>query len=259
VSYNNGDHDFDHLYSQNTIDIGNVAYNNYKDGFSIEGTSSGTHLNDCIAINNGLNVAPADGVLEYDLWVDSVSSSGFVSDYNIFWNSTSQYPVKFISTRYTTVAAYSAATGQDVHSRQLDPKFVDPANGNFHLQAGSPAIDCGISSVANWPAMDADGLARVDDPSTPNTGSAARPAMLTAVPSSSMPRALCRRPLSRRRRARARLRSSSRPTARARPTPTARSRRIASISATVRWWGLSRARVPRTPMPSPAITTSRSR
>jgi parallel beta-helix repeat protein len=171
VSYNNGDHGFDHLYAQNTIDIGNVAYGNYKDGFSIEGTSPGTHVYDCIAINNGLYVQPVDGVLEYDLWVDQVSSSGFVADYNIFWNNTSQYPVKFITTKYTTVAAYSAASGQDVHSLQLDPKFIDPANGNFHLQAGSPAIDSGISSVANWPATDADGLARVDDPATPNTGS----------------------------------------------------------------------------------------
>jgi PKD repeat protein len=47
---------------------------------------------------------------------------------------------------------------------------VDPAGGDFALQAGSPAIDSADSSVANWPATDAAGRARVDDPATPNTG-----------------------------------------------------------------------------------------
>jgi len=32
----------------------------------------------------------------------------------------------------------------DPHSIVADPLFVDPANGDFHLQAGSPAIDMGI-------------------------------------------------------------------------------------------------------------------
>src|SRR5439155_529408 len=35
----------------------------------------------------------------------------------------------------------------------------------------SPAIDDAISSVAQWPELDADGKARADDPGTPNTGS----------------------------------------------------------------------------------------
>jgi len=38
-SWNNGDHGYDHLNASGTTDIGNVAYGNYKDGFSIEGTS----------------------------------------------------------------------------------------------------------------------------------------------------------------------------------------------------------------------------
>jgi len=42
-----------------------------------------------------------------------------------------------------------------------DPQFVGAAAGNFHLQAGSPAIDSGISNEA--PATDLDGVPRPAD------------------------------------------------------------------------------------------------
>ena len=79
-SYANGDHGFDHLGATGTIHACDVAYGNFKDGFSIEGNASGTQLHDCIATDNGLTTN------EFDLWVDQGSSVGFVSDYNIFWN-----------------------------------------------------------------------------------------------------------------------------------------------------------------------------
>jgi hypothetical protein len=50
----------------------------------------------------------------------------------------------------------------------VDPKFMNPGQGDFHLQPGSPAIDAGSSVGA--PASDLDCLGRFDDPATPNTG-----------------------------------------------------------------------------------------
>src|SRR5439155_7901674 len=88
-SWRNGDHGFDHVNAQNTVNVGNLAYRNYRDGFSIEGSSSGTHVSDCIAIENGLTSR------EFDLWVDGTSTSGLVSDYNLFWNSNTSPPVKY--------------------------------------------------------------------------------------------------------------------------------------------------------------------
>ncbi len=170
ISWSNGDHGFDNLNSANSTIIGCVAYGNYKNGFSIEGNSPGARLQNSIAIDNGINVLPADGPLETDLWVDSQSSVGFVSDYNLFWNSTSQAPVKYISTSYSTVAAYSAATGHDSHSLQSNPTFTNPASGNFELLPLSPAVDAAHSGIPDWPATDALGRVRVDDPGVPNTG-----------------------------------------------------------------------------------------
>lgn len=163
ISWNNGDHGYDHLFASGVVHFNDVAFHNFKDGFSIEGLSPGTHLTNCIAVDNGLTTN------EYDLWVDANSTSGFVSDYNVFWNSTPQAPVKYISV-YPSVASYSAVSGQDTHTLQTDPEFLDADEGDFRLRYDSPAIDSGDSRAGNWPAFDAVGRARQDDPATPNTG-----------------------------------------------------------------------------------------
>jgi len=164
VSWANGDHGFDHLHATGGVTVGDVAHGNYKDGFSFEGNSTGSTLHDCIAVDNGLTTNEAD------LWVDDDSMVGFDSDDNMFWNSTAQPPIKRGLDRFASVAAWSDSTGHDRRSLQLDPLFVDPANGDFHLRAGSPAIDDANSGVPEWPLTDAAGAPRADDPMTLNLG-----------------------------------------------------------------------------------------
>src|SRR5689334_16737720 len=59
---------------------------------------------------------------------------------------------------------YVKSTGNDQHSRFLDPKFVDAAGHNFHLQSGSPALAAG--TVDELPTGDLD----LDDSPRINSG-----------------------------------------------------------------------------------------
>jgi hypothetical protein len=163
-SWANGDHGYDHNRTTGTLHLHDVAYGNFKDGFSIEGSSTGTRMFNCISIENGVTTN------EYDLWVDSLSTPGFQSNDNILWNSGPQPPVKIGNSVYPTVSGYAAGRAQDTRSVQGDPMFVNAAGGDFRLRPGSPAIDNANSGVAGWPSMDAEGNARADDPGKPNRG-----------------------------------------------------------------------------------------
>jgi parallel beta-helix repeat protein len=169
VSWHNGDHGFDTLGATGTRYVADTAFGNHKDGFSIEGTSTGTTLANCVAVDNGLSTN------EYDLYVAPSSVGGFSADYDLIWNSSSKVPIKFNGVRYASLAAFTKATGYDVHGIGADPQFVDPGSGNLRLQPGSPAIDSANSGASGQPEVDADGNPRVDDPNTPNTGAGPRP------------------------------------------------------------------------------------
>ena len=56
---------------------------------------------------------------------------------------------------------YVKSTGNDQHSRFVDPRFVDAAAGNFHLQAGSPALAAGTIEKLPVGESDVDGSPRV--------------------------------------------------------------------------------------------------
>jgi hypothetical protein len=57
--------------------------------------------------------------------------------------------------------SYLKSTGNDQHSRFLDPHFVDAAAHDFHLQTGSPALGAGRIDELPVGDLDLDGSQRV--------------------------------------------------------------------------------------------------
>lgn len=164
-SWKNGDHGYDHLATSGVRHVNDVAWSNYLDGFSFEGNSPGSSVHNCIGVDNGVTNSTGR-----NLWVDAASSVGFTADHNVWWNSTINAIVKWIDVSHTNIANYQAASGQDAHSKQGNPLFVNAGAGDFHLNPGSSAIDMAHSGIANWPALDVSGAPRLDDLKVANTG-----------------------------------------------------------------------------------------
>ena len=114
-----------------TVVNNTIAYNLY-DGLFVWEVTAPVAINN-IAFNNGT---------AYD-WACDINADGggqiLVADYN----NAGTY-------------CNDAVTG--THDISGDPLFVDVANGNYHLQVGSPCIDAGTSDGA--PDTDFDGMPR---------------------------------------------------------------------------------------------------
>jgi parallel beta-helix repeat protein len=169
VCYNNGDHGIDDLSVTGNRIIGNSVYKNVTAGINVEGGSTGATVANNISVDNGIN-SPRTAS---NIRVDSNSTSGTALDYDeIFLSVAGQVEIIWGSNFYYQgqLASFVAATGQEKHGIEADPKWVSRGTGDFRLQAGSPAIDSANSGVSGWPSTDAAGNGRVDDPNTPNTG-----------------------------------------------------------------------------------------
>jgi len=161
VSWANGDHGFDTKTATGTRYVSNTAYANHTDGFSVEGTATSTTISNSIATDSG----------EFDLWVDATSASGFSSDRDIFYNSQGGTTVvSYNGTKYPSLTAFAAATGQEAHGRAADPRFVSAGTGDLSLNVDSPALDGADSSVSGFTAADPAGNLPADDPNIPDTG-----------------------------------------------------------------------------------------
>ena len=166
ISFENGDHGFDNRESDGTRLISNTAYGNQNDGFSIEGNVAGITLVNNIGTDNGVLTGGND------LFVDTGSTAGFAADYDVWWNApgVTAHRIEFEGVAYDTIAAFRAATGQEAHGSDLDPRLADPAAGDFHPGIDGSAIDSANAGVAGFQPLDFDGLPPVDLPGVPNTG-----------------------------------------------------------------------------------------
>jgi len=166
VVYNNGDHGIDDLTTTGQRIIGNTAYNNVTAGINVEGTSTGATVENNISVDNGIKSPRTHS----DIRIEHGSTDGTTVDYNLVYLTVPDTVEIWDSISYSSLSAYQAATGQEAHGIFADPRWFDPASGDFRLRPGSPAIDSANSGVSGWSPLDVLGLPRVDDPATPNTG-----------------------------------------------------------------------------------------
>ncbi len=167
ISYQNGDHGIDVTFgSSGTRIVANTIYGNLTAGINVEGGSTGVTVANNISSVNGVDSPRTDS----NIRVDATSVSGTSIDYDIVYLGGGKHFLIWKSVGYRSLAAFQAATGQELHGIEADPKWRNPAAGNFHLAPRSPAIDSASSRVLGQPGADIKGTRRTDDPNTPNTG-----------------------------------------------------------------------------------------
>ncbi len=181
LSYHNGDHGVDiTTVAPNNVVVGNTIQGNYTAGINVETSSTGTTISNNIVSDNGQIPSTGNG---YNIYVETSSVSGTALDYNLYW-MTSPYvhQISWGGAGYDDLGTFKGAvSGQETHGLQANPLLSAPAapvtavppsvvTGNYHLSAGSPAIDSANADAPNEPNSDIDGSPIVDDPATTNTG-----------------------------------------------------------------------------------------
>jgi parallel beta-helix repeat protein len=166
VTYNNGDHGIDDLTCTGQRIIANTAYKNVTAGINVEGNSTGATLANNISVDNGIKSPRTHS----DIRIEAGSTAGTTMDYDLVYLTVPDTILIWNSTSYSSLAAFRSASGQEAHGIQADPLWASASAGDFHLTAGSPAIDSANSGASGQPTVDTEGNARIDDPGTQNTG-----------------------------------------------------------------------------------------
>ncbi len=118
---------------KNTKIHNNVFYKNKMNQLSI-GSAYVSHA----ALLNNIMVKSGDYAFIY--WSGGADAT-ITSDHNCWWPAGGEF--QWGGSSYIGLSAFQSATGQDQHSIEQDPLFVDPIDHDFHLRANSPCIDKG--------------------------------------------------------------------------------------------------------------------
>lgn len=108
------------LFVLNNLFIGNLTDTNWPVGITIADTTN-------VIVKNNIFMDQPDYVISVP------GSSGVDADYNLAYNSDGSIPRNPIG-----ISMLNNLWG-------VNPLFVNPGGGDYHLQAGSPAINAGVS------------------------------------------------------------------------------------------------------------------
>ena len=170
TTYDNGDHGIDVYQSVGGRIVSNSVYRNGTAGISLEEASTGASLANNVSVDNGIDSLRSKG----NIRVDPTSVTGTTLDRDLVYQHGADRNFEWKGLGYATLAQFRAASGQEANGIEANPLWASPSTGDFHLAAGSPAIDAGDSGTSGATARDAEGNARVDDPTTANTGTGPR-------------------------------------------------------------------------------------
>jgi parallel beta-helix repeat protein len=166
VSHDNGDHGLDCFSSPGDSVVGNTVVGNATAGINLEGGCSGS----VVANNTSTDNAVGSTRTVADIRLDVASSPGSTVDRNVVFMTNGGTLYEWSAARYTSVAAFQAATGQETNGIVADPLFRNLAARDLRLQGGSPAIDNADLTMPGAVARDHDGRDPVDHPRFANTG-----------------------------------------------------------------------------------------
>jgi hypothetical protein len=171
----------------------NLIYHSHTAGVSIGGYAPERgHTDHCTVVNNTLydNDTSGTGSGEFQMqWnmADNIFANNIVYagsrclislnksqvdknqpavtiDHNLYYCTSEAKASTWIGASAATLTGfdnYVESTGNDRHSRFLDPHFVDAAAHGFHLQSDSPAIGAGTTDGVPVGELDLDGSPRV--------------------------------------------------------------------------------------------------